>query len=70
MKRDLVYKLLLFISIILILLFIVFVYIDYSKYDSLTFSAPFSAYVLIRLLEFVLPSIILLILALLFKRKR
>ncbi len=70
MKRDLVYKLLLFLSIILIILFIVFVYIDYSKYDSLTFSAPFSAYVLIRLLEFVLPSIILLILALLFKRKR
>lgn len=68
--KNTVYKLLYIIAIMLILLFIVFICIDYSKYDSLTFSAPFSAYVFSRLLEFILPSIILFIVALLFKRKK
>lgn len=56
-------------SIILIVLFIIFVSIDYSNYNNLFNSAPFTAYVLIRSFEFILPSIILFTLGIVLKNK-
>ncbi len=57
------------ISILLIVVFVVVTLIDYSKYD-ITYSAPFSANILVRALEFILPSLIILIIALLIRKKR
>ncbi len=65
MKKE---KILYVVSVLLIVVFVVFTLIDYSKYD-VTYSAPFSAYILVRALEFVLPSIILLIIALIIRNK-
>lgn len=63
MKKEIIYKLLLIISTLLLITFFILIIIDYSKYDSLVNSAPFSTLVLIRTLEFILPSILLLILS-------
>lgn len=70
MRQSLIYKTLIFIFMILIVSFIIFICIDYSKYDSVASSASFSTYVLARLLEFVLPGFVLFIVALLLRRKR
>ncbi len=62
MKKDFLYKLTFTITIVLVILFIVFICIDYSKYD-ITYSAPFSMTILIRSIEFLLPSLIIFIIA-------
>lgn len=67
-KRS-IYKILLYVCFLLILCFIIFVYIDYLKYDALISSAPFSTYIIIRGLEFILPSIILFVISILIKNK-
>ena len=54
-------KLLYTISMLLIIAFITITFIDYSKYDANINSAPFTADILIRSLEFVLPSIIIFV---------
>ena len=46
-------------SLVLFLVFIIVVINDYQNYDFLTNSAPFRALVYIRVLEFLLPSILL-----------
>ena len=66
MKKE---KFLYGLSIVLLIVFIVFVIIDYSKYND-SYSAPFSAYILVRALEFVLPSIILFVVAKLISKKK
>ena len=70
MKKDLICKLLYVISIILVIAFSVLLTLDYFKYDVLYNSAPFSAIVIVRLLEFILPSIICLFLAILIKKRK
>jgi hypothetical protein len=67
MNKSLIKKVLYIISIILIICFIVFTLIDYSKYNE-SYSAPFSAYIFIRCLEFILPSIIVFIIAKIIKQ--
>lgn len=69
MKKEDISKLLFIISILLIVLFVVLVIVDYSYYNE-TFSAPFSALILVRALEFVLPSFILTAAGLILKRKK
>lgn len=58
MKKNIINKLLYITCAILVTCFIMFVIIDYSKYN-VSYSAPFSTYVFIRALEFILPSIII-----------
>ena len=69
MKRDLICKLLYIISIILVIAFTILLAIDYSKYDSIINSAPFSAYVIVRLIEFVIPAFVCFLIARI-RRKR
>ena len=66
MKKD---KILYAISILLIIVFFVITLLDYSNYDATVNSAPFTADILVRALEFVLPSIIILIIALFMSKK-
>ena len=71
MKKNLFYKVMCIISLILVILFFITLGIDYSHYNSITFSAPFAAYILVRGLEFLLPAIIFLIIGnVFFKTKK
>ena len=62
-------KLFLGLSLVLIIIFIIWLIIDYINYDSFSNSAPFYAYILIRSLEFILPSLILFIISIVLKKK-
>ena len=55
-------KFLYLISVILVILFLVIILIDYSNYDA-SYSAPFSADILVRTAEFLLPSIVIFFIA-------
>lgn len=59
MKKDVIYKVLYGLSIALIAGFIIVLIIDFIKYDSVTNSAPFTAYIYVRSIEFLIPSVIL-----------
>ena len=69
MKKENMYKVMYVISILLIIIFAIILGIDYKNYDSLTNSAPFTADILVRALEFVLSSIIIFIIGLVCKKK-
>lgn len=60
MKKENIYKILYVISIILLSAFVIILGIDYFNYDKINNSAPFYAFILVRILEFVVPSIIYL----------
>lgn len=59
-KKKIISIILLSISLILILSFIVILNIDYLNYYTYTTSSPFYAYIIVRSIEFLLPSLILL----------
>lgn len=63
MEKENIIKVLYAISISLIIVFLIILAIDYSKYDTYTNSAPFSTFIIIRTLEFIVPSIILFLIA-------
>ena len=58
MKKEHIYKSLYVIAIIFILIFSITISIDYFNYDIYTNSAPFYTFVIVRCIEFLLPSII------------
>lgn len=71
MKSELISKILYIIALIFIVLFLILTVIDYTKYDAITNSAPFSAFVLLRAIELLLPGVILFIISkLLIKNKQ
>lgn len=59
MKKENIYKLLYAICMILIIGFLVRLGADYFKYDSINNSAPFYAFIITRIVEFIIPSIII-----------
>ncbi len=69
MKKENLYKFLYLVSIVLIIVFAIILVIDYKNYDAITNSAPFSADIIVRGLEFVLPSFIIFIIGLVCKKK-
>ena len=69
MKKENWYKLLYICSGLLILGFCIGVAADYVRYDTMANSAPFYVFIMVRLLEFVLPSAILFIVAKVLKKK-
>ena len=70
MNKTNVPRILYAISLILLCVFIVIVVIDYINYDAIVNSAPFSAFVLIRALEFLPPCLIFAVAAWICQRKR
>ncbi len=58
MNKRSISKILYIISIILLILFIVFIIYDYKNYNPMITSAPFYLNIIVRLIEFILPSII------------
>lgn len=48
-------------SLILVLVFVIRVILDYINYDALINSAPFSVFILVEAINFILPAILLFI---------
>lgn len=69
MKKENYYKIMYAISLLLFLGFILNIVIDYIKYDPIITSAPFYVNIIIRLTEFLLPSIIFIIIGIIYKNK-
>lgn len=67
MKRDRIYKILYAVSVVLLVVFAIVLGVDYSRYRM--YSAPFYVYVISRAVEFVIPSIIVFVIAKLGKKK-
>lgn len=69
MKKENIYKFLYAVSIFLVVGFAIRLGVDYFKYDSTNNSSPFYAFIIERLIEFIIPSIIVFIVGKLIKKK-
>lgn len=69
MKKENIYKFLYAVSIFLIIGFIIRSGVDYFKYDNLNNSAPFYTFIIVRMIEFIMPSIIVFIIGKVMKKK-
>lgn len=69
MKKENIYKFLYAVSIFLIIWFVIKLGIDYFEYDDITNSAPFYVFIIERVVEFIIPSIIVFIVGTMMKKK-
>lgn len=69
MKKENIYKFLYVVSIFLIIGFAIRLGIDYFKYDTHNNSVPFYAFIIERVVEFIIPSIIVFVVAKIVKKK-
>ncbi len=69
MKKKWLYKILFIISALLLMCFFISFGVDIYKYDDYKTSAPLYAYALVRMIEFILPSIIVFIVGMIIKKK-
>ena len=69
MKKENIYKFLYIASALLIVGFAIRFGVDIFKYDSYKNSAPLYAYALVRTVEFIVPSIIVFVAAIICKKK-
>lgn len=69
MRKENIYKFLYTVSIFLIIGFIIRISVDFIKYDEMNNSAPFYAFIIIRAIEFVAPSIICFVVGKITKKK-
>ena len=69
MKKENIYKFLYAVCILLIIGFCIRIGIDYSKYNQITNSSPFYIFIIVRTIEFILPSIIVFIIGHYLKNK-
>ncbi len=69
MKKENIYKFLYAVSVFLIIGFVIRLGVDYFKYNTHSNSAPFYAFVIERIVEFIIPSIIIFIVAKVVKKK-
>lgn len=72
MKRTIkenIYKILYVVSILLVVGFTIRFGVDIFRYDSYNSSAPLYAYALVRTVEFIVPSIICFVVALIVRKR-
>ena len=69
MKKENIYKFLYAVSTFLIIGFTIRLGVDYFKYDNLNNSAPFYTFIIARMIEFIIPSIIVFIIGKVIKKK-
>lgn len=69
MKKENTYKFLYAVCIFLIVGFVIRLGADYFKYDNINNSVPFYTFLIERLVEFILPSIIVFIVGKVMKKK-
>ena len=58
------------VSAVLAIIFIIKSIVDYSNYSAIENSAPFSAWVLVNALYFIIPAIIVFVVGLIVKKKQ
>lgn len=68
-KKENLYKVLYIISIILIVVFLIVLLFDYINYNPYETSFPLYSIAIVRIVEFVIPSIIIGILGSIIKKK-
>lgn len=68
MKKENIFKYLYVISTLLIIGCFILIGIDWYNYG-VEDSAPFSAFIIVRIIEFIIPSIIIAIIARIMKKK-
>lgn len=69
MKKKKIYKILFLISLLLIILCLIILTIDFIKYNTMDNSSPFYTFIIIRIIEFILPSTILAVVGNIIKNK-
>ena len=69
MKKKNIHKFLFIISALLILGFAIHTIVDACRYDSMLTSFPFYAFIIVHAVEYLLPSLIVFIAALIVKKK-
>lgn len=69
MKKEMGYKFLYGISILLIFTFAIILGVDYFKYDTHSNSAPFYVFIIVRVIEFIIPSTIVFVIGKIMKGK-
>ncbi len=69
MKKVNIYKFLYTVSALLVLGFAIHTIVDGCRYNSMLTSFPFYAFVLVRAIEYLVPSIIVFIVAVIVKKK-
>lgn len=69
MKKQNIYKFLYAVSALLILGFAIHTIVDGCRYNSMLTSFPFYAFVLVHAIEYIVPSIIVFIVAIIVKKK-
>ncbi len=69
MKKENIYKFLYVIAILLIIGFGIRLGVDYFKYNTHNNSVPFYVFIIERLLEFLIPSIIVFVIARIVKKE-
>ena len=69
MKKENIYKFLYAVSIFLVIGFAIRLGADYFRNDNISNSAPFYAFIIERVIEFIIPSIIVFIVAKVVKKK-
>ncbi len=69
MKKQNIYKFLYTVSALLVLGFAIHTIVDGCRYNSMLTSFPFYAFVLVRAIEYLVPSIIVFSVAVIVKKK-
>ena len=69
MNKENIYKVLYAISIVLLIGFVISLVADYMQYNTFVNSAPFYMFVLVRVVEFIVPGIGVFIVARVVKQK-
>jgi len=69
MKKENIYKFLYAVCIFLIVGFVIRLGADYFKYDNINNSTPFYTFIIERVVEFIIPSIIVFIVGKVMKKK-
>ena len=69
MKKKNIHKFLYVISALLVLGFAIHTIVDACRYDSMLTSFPFYAFIIVHAVEYLLPSLIVFVAALIVKKK-
>lgn len=69
MKKENIYKIYYLLSVVLFVFFIILLSVDYFNYNTTLNSAPFRYFLAVRLVEFLIPSLIMLAIGGVLKKK-
>ena len=69
MKKENIHKFIYIVWIFLVIGFAIRLGVDYFKYDNTNNSAPFYAFIIERVVEFIVPSMVLFIVGKVMKKK-